>query len=108
VTLSHAQVPKREVLARGPILFRLGNLLLWLTLEESGNNHSLQESLGNSNKMDDPTVKWNKARFDEMKGPFAKVTGYNPKTDLFFIPVSACTGVNVKERADKQTAPWYK
>ncbi|KAG8758726.1 translation termination factor GTPase eRF3 [Serendipita sp. 396] len=62
------------------------------------------------NKMDDPTVEWDKARFDEIKdklSPFAKATGYNPKTDLIFIPVSAYTGVNIKERADKQTLPWY-
>ncbi|KAG8832127.1 translation termination factor GTPase eRF3 [Serendipita sp. 399] len=62
------------------------------------------------NKMDDPTVEWDKARFDEIKdklSPFARATGYNPKTDLFFIPVSAYTGVNIKERANKQTLPWY-
>lgn len=62
------------------------------------------------NKMDDPTVEWDKARFDEIKdklSPFARATGYNPKTDLVFIPVSAYTGVNVKDRADKQTLPWY-
>jgi peptide chain release factor subunit 3 len=63
------------------------------------------------NKMDDPTVQWDKARFDEIKdklNPFAKASGYNPKTDLIYIPVSAYTSVNVKERADKQTLPWYK
>lgn len=62
------------------------------------------------NKMDDPTVEWDKARFDEIKdklGPFARSTGYNPKTDLVYIPVSAYTGINIKERADKQTLPWY-
>ncbi|CAG8681264.1 16822_t:CDS:2, partial [Acaulospora colombiana] len=62
------------------------------------------------NKMDDPTVEWDKARFDEIRdklNPFARATGYNPKTDLVYIPVSAYTAVNVKERADKQTVPWY-
>jgi peptide chain release factor subunit 3 len=63
------------------------------------------------NKMDDPTVEWDKARFDEIKdklGPFARSTGYNPKTDLVYIPVSAYNGINIKERADKQTLPWYE
>ncbi|PVG00765.1 hypothetical protein CPB86DRAFT_840866 [Serendipita vermifera] len=62
------------------------------------------------NKMDDPTVEWDKARFDEIKdklNPFARATGYNPKTDLVYIPISAYTAINVKERADKQTVPWY-
>ncbi|BEJ16230.1 hypothetical protein CspHIS471_0508350 [Cutaneotrichosporon sp. HIS471] len=61
------------------------------------------------NKMDDPTVQWDKARFEEIKAkitPFLKSVGFNPKTDLTFIPVSAQMGQNMKDRVDKKTAPW--
>ncbi|KAL5488317.1 SUP35 [Sanghuangporus weigelae] len=62
------------------------------------------------NKMDDPTVEWDKARYDEIVGkitPFIKASGYNPKTDLLFVPVSAQTGVNLKDRVSKSIAPWH-
>ncbi|KAG6817463.1 translation termination factor GTPase eRF3 [Tephrocybe sp. NHM501043] len=62
------------------------------------------------NKMDDPTVKWEKARYDEIKDkltPFVKAAGFNPKTDVVFIPVSAYTGVNLKDRVSKTVCPWY-
>jgi len=63
------------------------------------------------NKMDDLTVEWDKARFDEIKdkvAPFARASGYNPKTDLTFIPVSAYTGVNIKTRLDKSVCSWWE
>jgi len=62
------------------------------------------------NKMDDITVEWDKARFDEIKdkiAPFARTSGYNPKTDLTFIPVSAYTGLNIKARLDKAVCSWW-
>ncbi|KAJ4478036.1 eukaryotic polypeptide chain release factor 3 [Lentinula aciculospora] len=62
------------------------------------------------NKMDDPTVVWEKARYDEIKDkltPFVKAAGFNPKTDVTFIPVSAYTGLNLKERVPKSTCPWW-
>ncbi|KAJ3830550.1 eukaryotic polypeptide chain release factor 3 [Lentinula raphanica] len=62
------------------------------------------------NKMDDPTVLWDKARYDEIKEkitPFVKAAGFNPKTDVTFIPVSAYTGLNLKERVPKATCPWW-
>lgn len=62
------------------------------------------------NKMDDITVKWDKARYDEIIGkltPFIKGTGYNPKTDVTFIPVSAQTGQNLKDKVSKDIAPWW-
>jgi len=43
------------------------------------------------NKMDDPTVKWAKERFDECVSklkPFLKSCGYLVKKDVKFIPVS--------------------
>ncbi|KAF6762643.1 eukaryotic polypeptide chain release factor 3 [Ephemerocybe angulata] len=62
------------------------------------------------NKMDDSTVNWEKARYDEIKDkltPFVRAAGFNPKTDVTFIPVSAYTGVNLKERVSPSVAPWY-
>ncbi|KAF8897507.1 P-loop containing nucleoside triphosphate hydrolase protein [Infundibulicybe gibba] len=62
------------------------------------------------NKMDDITVNWDKARFDEIKEkltPFVKNAGFNPKTDVTFIPVSAYTGVNLKDRVAQSVCPWW-
>ncbi|KAJ4482745.1 P-loop containing nucleoside triphosphate hydrolase protein [Lentinula lateritia] len=62
------------------------------------------------NKMDDPTVLWDKGRYDEIKDkltPFVRAAGFNPKTDVTFIPVSAYTGLNLKDRVPKTTCPWW-
>lgn len=62
------------------------------------------------NKMDDITVNWDKARYDEIINKltrFLKVTGFNPK-DVTYIPVSAQTGLNLKDRMGKQVCPWWE
>ncbi|ORX91349.1 hypothetical protein K493DRAFT_317330 [Basidiobolus meristosporus CBS 931.73] len=62
------------------------------------------------NKMDDPTVEWSQERYDECVTkltPFLKASGYNPKTDLDFMPVSGYTGANIKDRAPASVCPWY-
>ncbi|GLB33778.1 putative elongation factor Tu C-terminal domain [Lyophyllum shimeji] len=62
------------------------------------------------NKMDDSTVNWDRARYEEIKDkltPFIKAAGFNIKTDVSFIPVSAYTGVNLKDRAAKDVCPWW-
>lgn len=62
------------------------------------------------NKMDDPTVVWDKARYEEIKDkltPFVKAAGFNPKTDVTFIPISGYTGLNLKDRVPKATCPWW-
>ncbi|KAI9001409.1 eukaryotic polypeptide chain release factor 3 [Trametes punicea] len=62
------------------------------------------------NKMDDPTVGWSKARFEEIKErltPFIKSAGFNVKNDLTFIPVSAYTGANLKDRVAKDVCDWF-
>ncbi|KAH7916098.1 P-loop containing nucleoside triphosphate hydrolase protein [Hygrophoropsis aurantiaca] len=62
------------------------------------------------NKMDEPTVKWDRARYTEIKDkltPFIKAAGFNPKTDVTFIPVSAYTGLNLKDRLTKDVCSWY-
>lgn len=46
------------------------------------------------NKMDDPTVNWSEERYKECTSKltvFLKGVGYNPKTDLAFMPISAQT-----------------
>ena len=46
-----------------------------------------------------------------MKGtlePFLKQTGFNTKTDVYFIPVSGFTGANLKHRVSEEICPWYK
>ncbi|RVD89601.1 uncharacterized protein DFL_000603 [Arthrobotrys flagrans] len=62
------------------------------------------------NKMDDPTVDWSKERFDECTTKllqFLKATGYNPKTDVTCMPVSALTGQGLKNRIDPKLCSWY-
>ncbi|KAK7470682.1 translation termination factor GTPase eRF3 [Stygiomarasmius scandens] len=62
------------------------------------------------NKMDDPTVEWDKARYDEIKDkltPFVRAAGYNPKTDVTFLPISAYAGHNLKERIPKSVCSWW-
>jgi len=61
------------------------------------------------NKMDDPTVNWDKGRYTEIKDkltPFVKSAGFNPKTDVTFIPVSGYTGQNLKDRVAKSICSW--
>ena len=63
------------------------------------------------NKMDDPTVKWEKSRYEEIRDklvPFVKAAGYNPKTDVTFVPVSAQTGQNLKDRVSKSICSWWE
>ena len=52
------------------------------------------------NKMDDPTVKWDKGRWDEIVAkisPFLKSCGYNVQRDVQFVPISGLHGTNVKD-----------
>lgn len=63
-----------------------------------------------ANKMDEPTVKWEKERYDEIVTkltPFLRSAGFNPKTDVTFIPVSAYSGQNLKDPVSKEVCPWY-
>jgi peptide chain release factor subunit 3 len=62
------------------------------------------------NKMDDPTVEWSEDRFKECTNKvvaFLKGLGYNPKTDISMMPVSAQTFTGIKTRVPKDVAPWY-
>jgi peptide chain release factor subunit 3 len=61
------------------------------------------------NKMDDPTVEWDETRYTEIKDkltPYLKKCGFNPKQDVFYIPVSGLTGAFLKE-PKLDVCPWY-
>ncbi|CAK7221931.1 translation termination factor GTPase eRF3 [Sporothrix curviconia] len=62
------------------------------------------------NKMDDPTVEWSHDRYKECTtklSQFLKGTGYNLKTDVFFMPIAAQQTTNIKDRIPKGVADWY-
>ncbi|KAF7536319.1 hypothetical protein G7Z17_g13062 [Cylindrodendrum hubeiense] len=62
------------------------------------------------NKMDDPTVEWSQDRYKECTtklSQFLKGTGYNLKTDVFFMPVAAQQSQGIKNRVSKEVAPWW-
>ncbi|KAG5950031.1 translation termination factor GTPase eRF3 [Claviceps sorghi] len=62
------------------------------------------------NKMDDVTVEWSQERYNECTtklSQFLKGTGYNLKTDVFFMPVAAQSSLNIKDRLPKDIAPWW-
>jgi len=63
------------------------------------------------NKMDDPTVKWSKERFDECVKkirPYLKGCGFVIKREVKFIPISGLKGDNVKDEVDPAVCPWWK
>lgn len=62
------------------------------------------------NKMDDPTVNWSHERYLECTtklSQFLKGTGYNLKTDVFFMPIAAQETMGIKARIPDGVAPWY-
>ncbi|KAI1397511.1 hypothetical protein F4819DRAFT_79776 [Hypoxylon fuscum] len=62
------------------------------------------------NKMDDATVNWSEERYKECTtklAQFLKGTGYNLKTDVFFMPIAAQQTMGIKNRIPEGTAPWY-
>lgn len=63
------------------------------------------------NKMDDPTVEWSEERFNECKEklvPYLKKCGFNPRTDLVFMPCSGLTGSFLKDLAEESECSWYR
>jgi len=60
------------------------------------------------NKMDDKSVNWSEARFNEIKNEvsnFIKKIGYNPEK-IPFVPISGWLGDNMLEKSTNLT--WYK
>jgi peptide chain release factor subunit 3 len=63
------------------------------------------------NKMDDPTVKWSKERYDECitkLRPFLKGCGFVIKKEVKFIPISGLKGANVKDEVLESECKWWK
>lgn len=63
------------------------------------------------NKMDEPTVKWSKVRYDECVTklrPFLKSCGFTIKTEVKFIPISGLAGWNVKDEVKESDCNWWK
>ncbi|EFA83433.1 eukaryotic release factor 3 [Heterostelium album PN500] len=61
------------------------------------------------NKMDEPTVNWSKARYDEICEKITghlKKCGFNPKKDFQFVPGSGYTSANIKDTVSKELCPW--
>jgi peptide chain release factor subunit 3 len=59
--------------------------------------------------MDDMTVEWSKARFDECTvkvSKFLEALGYK-KDDLHFMPISAQRTLGIKDRVPSDLCPWY-
>ncbi|KAF3054907.1 Eukaryotic peptide chain release factor GTP-binding subunit [Daldinia childiae] len=62
------------------------------------------------NKMDDATVNWSEERYKECTtklAQFLKGTGYNLKTDVFFMPIAAQQTMGIKDRIPSGVCPWY-
>lgn len=62
------------------------------------------------NKMDDPTVEWSHERYLECTtklSQFLKGTGFNLKTDVFFMPIAAQQTLGIKDRIPKDICQWY-
>ncbi|CAF3806271.1 unnamed protein product [Rotaria magnacalcarata] len=63
------------------------------------------------NKMDDPTVNWDQARYDEIRDkltPYLKKCGFKPGEDTYFMPCSGMTGALLKEHPGEKILPWFK
>ncbi|KUJ23157.1 elongation factor Tu GTP binding domain-containing protein [Mollisia scopiformis] len=62
------------------------------------------------NKMDDPTVEWSEKRYTECTtklAQFLKGTGYNLKTDVFFMPIAAQQLMGLKDRIPPGVCSFY-
>jgi peptide chain release factor subunit 3 len=64
------------------------------------------------NKMDDPTVEWDKGRYEECVGklkPYLnKQCGYVIKNEVKFIPISGLAGDNVLNEVSADKCPWWR
>lgn len=60
------------------------------------------------NKMDDVTVEWSKERYDEIVGKLKPYLKKRIGLDSTFMPISAQTGIGVKDRIPADVADWYK
>lgn len=59
------------------------------------------------NKMDDVTVEWDQARYQEIENKLKPFLKKKMGLDSTFMPISAQTGLGVKDRIPKKIAPWH-
>lgn len=62
------------------------------------------------NKMDDPSVNWSKARYDECVTklrPFLKGCGFKIKKEVKFLPISGLSGANILNEVESSVCPWW-
>jgi len=62
------------------------------------------------NKMDEPSVKWSKERYEEIKEsltPYLKQYGFNPEKYVSWVPVSGLKNQNIIEKVDPKICSWY-
>jgi elongation factor 1-alpha len=90
--------------------FEFGNLLKGQTSEHVLLAYTLgvQQLIVAVNKMDERTVNWSQARFDELvqgMSSFVKKIGYSPEK-VTFLPISGFEGANMLDRSPN--LPWYK
>ena len=60
------------------------------------------------NKLDE--VAWSQERYDEIVSkltPFLKQAGFNPASELAFVPIDGLHGTNLQDRVSAQVCPWY-
>ncbi|KAK5078444.1 translation termination factor GTPase eRF3 [Lithohypha guttulata] len=60
------------------------------------------------NKMDDVTVEWAEERYKEIETKLKPFLKKKMGLDSTFLPISAQTGIGVKERIPKDVAPWHE
>lgn len=63
------------------------------------------------NKMDDPTVEWDKNRYEECVGklkPYLKQCGYVIKRDVKFLPISGINGDNILNEVSASRCNWWR
>lgn len=60
------------------------------------------------NKMDDITVEWSKERYDEIVGKLKPFLKKKIGLDSTFMPISAQTGLGVKDKIPQDVASFYK
>ena len=61
------------------------------------------------NKMDEATVSWKKARWDQIQTeltPFLQQNGFK-ESDIFWVPISGLTGQNIVEPVSSDVCSWY-
>ncbi len=63
------------------------------------------------NKMDEPSVRWSKERYDLIKKEVSEYLvryGFNVEKNVYWIPLSGLTGANIMKQVDPKQCSWYK